>query len=110
MFGIFFLYFLGKKFYELADKFGQNKWLFAIISVVMYYASGFLLGAILLIIGELIAPGFVDGFSETSLNLIVIPIGLLACWGFYVILERKWKNAVKIEISSIDDIGRISEE
>ena len=110
MLGLFFIYFLGKKFYQLAETHEQNKWLFAIVGILSYYISGFIFGALLLIVGEFMSSGFIDTLSEGIINIIVIPVGLLSCWGLYYLLERKWKNAIKVKVSSIDEIGSVPEE
>ena len=48
MLGIVLIYWLGKYFYQLAEKYNQNKWLYAILGIVVYYVSqlffGFVLG------------------------------------------------------------------
>lgn len=92
MIGLLLLYFIGKGYYELASENGKNKWLFAIIGIVTYYAStmvsGFLLGFFL----ELFSPGTIMQMSDLVLSLICIPFGLLGTWALLQILKKSWKN------------------
>ncbi len=44
MLGLFLLYFIGKIFYQLAEAHNKNKWVFAILGVIAYYAGTFLGG------------------------------------------------------------------
>lgn len=105
MLSLLFIYFLGKPFYTLAQKHNQNVWLFAILGVVVYYVSSILAGIFLGLLSVLLSLGL-ENMSETVLGLFTIPFGLLGCWGFYKLLEHKWKNMIQVEIESIDEIGR----
>lgn len=104
MLGLIFIYFVGKAFYTLAEKHKQNKWLFAILGVISYYLSMVLFGVLLGILNILLSLGF-DEFTDTALGVMAIPFGILGCWGFYKILEHKWKKMIQVEIESIDEIG-----
>jgi uncharacterized membrane protein len=106
MLGIFFIYFIGKFFYDLAVQYKHNKWLFAVLGIASYYIGGFTLLAGFAIVAELIATGFMESFSETQLSFLIIPMGILACAGFYQLLKYRWKNEVQPVIENIDDIGR----
>ena len=44
--------------------------------------------------------------SGFGINLLVIPFGLAAVWGFYVLLENRWKKVVVLEKDEIQDIGK----
>ena len=109
MLGIFLIYFIGKKFYDLAGEYNQNKWLYAILSIIVYYATTALFGIIL---GILIVVFELDFNIENNIgiNLLAIPIGLLGIWGFYVLLQSRWKKAVVLIKDEIQDIGKSSEE
>ncbi len=41
------IYFIGKYFYKLSEEYNQNKWLYAILGIVVYYAAGICLGFVL---------------------------------------------------------------
>ena len=113
MIGILLIYFIGKRFYDLAEEFSQNKWLYAILSIVVYYAAGVLFIVILGIM-SLIFEWNLDLENNFGYNLLVIPFGLIADWAFYMILESRWKkkmllvnNKLKDEI---EDIGKSAED
>jgi Ni/Fe-hydrogenase subunit HybB-like protein len=92
MLTILFIYFVGKKFYTLAETKHKNKWLFTIIGLASYYAGlaigGFILGALL----EIFASGGVNSFSDFALSLMAIPFGLIACFGLYWIFKNAWQG------------------
>lgn len=93
MLALIFIYFIGKKFYELAFDYGKNKWVFAIAGVVSYYAAIFISVFIIGITIELNSPGYITESNETWISFLGIPFGMLACWGFYKILENSWSKA-----------------
>ena len=104
MLGILFIYWIGKYFYQLAEKFNQNKWLYAILGVVVYY-SGQTIGALLIaVVSELFDLGI--DFDGVLINVVGILIGGIACYLFYLLLEKVWKRDVVIIKDSIQDIGK----
>lgn len=105
MLSLLFIYFLGKSFYTLAGKHKQNAWLYAILGVLSYYVATFLFAFILIGLELLFSLGF-ENFSDRTFSFITIPFGLLGCWGFYKLLEHKWKNMIRVEIETIDEIGK----
>ena len=105
MLSLLFIYFLGKSFYTLAGKHKQNAWLYAILGVLSYYVATFLFAFILIGLELLFSLGF-ENFSDRTFGFITIPFGLLGCWGFYKLLEHKWKNMIRVEIETIDEIGK----
>lgn len=109
MLGILLIYFIGKRFYDLSEEYNQNKWLYAILSVIVYYAGTLLIGFVL---GFLIALGIMEIDLENSfmISIIAVPFGLAAVYLFYILLEKKWKKAVVIVKDEINDIGGNIEE
>lgn len=94
MIGLILIYFVGKAFYDLANEFNRNKWLYAILGVIVYYVPAPFVG-----VGYAIYAG--DEFEETgsfgsssqlALTLISIPLGLIACYVFYRILKNRWSK------------------
>lgn len=92
MIGLVLIYYLGKQFYELAELYNKNKWLFAVLGVVIYYSGTLLFGLLL---------GFWAGFtgnlsvfdtSDLVLGLMGIPLGLLSAWLFYFLLKKNWSK------------------
>ncbi|MFD1163550.1 hypothetical protein [Hwangdonia seohaensis] len=105
MLGILLIYFIGKRFYDLSVDYQQNKWLYAILSVVVYYTGTFLAG---LILGVLIALGIMDLDPENTfvISIITVPFGLGFVYLFYILLEKKWKKTVVVIKDEINDIGK----
>ena len=105
MLGILLIYWIGKYFYQLAEKFNQNKWLYAILGIVVFYAAQLFFGILLGGIDTIFDLGI--NFEENiGLDLLGIPIGALACYLFYKLLNKVWKRDVVIIKDSIQDIGK----
>ncbi|HEX9600776.1 MAG TPA: hypothetical protein VF985_04750 [Mariniflexile sp.] len=110
MLGILLIYFIGKRFYDLAEEYKENKWLYAILSVVIYYLSGIIiLGAFALLDIFVFSWGF-NWDSNYGINLLSIPIGLLTLWGVYTLLENQWKKTAVVIKDEINDMGGNTEE
>ncbi|MFI1743732.1 hypothetical protein [Thalassobellus sediminis] len=106
MLGILLLYFIGKRFYDLSEEFNQNKLLFTILSIVVYYGVGFLFVMIIAVLDMFVFEWGFDWEKSYGMNLLVIPFGLLAVWAFYMFLENRWKKSVVIVKDEINDIGK----
>jgi len=108
MLGLILIYFIGKKFYELAEEYEKHKWGLGILGVVIYYAgsiiSVLLIGVILALSGSSF---FENSNSSNDLvaGLIGLPFGLLSCYILYMYLEKKWKKEIVPTESLIDQIG-----
>jgi hypothetical protein len=102
MLGLIFIYWVGKTFYELANKYNKSNWAYAILGVVAYYGGifigGFLIGGIL----EIVSPGFVDEDSERWLGFLMIPVGGLVCWGTYTYLKNSWSKPPEVAQHTLD--------
>lgn len=106
MLGLIFIYWIGKYFYQLAEEFNKNKWLFAILGVVVYYAAQLIVG-ILIGVLAMFFNWNIDFESNIQMALIGIPAGAGITYLFYFLLKRKWKSE-KIEVKdSIQDIGKV---
>lgn len=105
MLGILLIYYIGKRFYELADTYEKHKWVYAITSVVMYYLSGIVIITLLVILDDLFFWGF-DWDTRFGMNLLSIPVGLLAVWLLYNGLEKRWKKSTAKFEDEIQDIGK----
>ncbi|WP_375560013.1 hypothetical protein ACE193_20190 [Bernardetia sp. OM2101] len=94
MLGFLFMYFIGKYFYELAQKANKTKsimWLFAVLGVVSYYAGTFIGGVIIGLFAVLFDIELTY-YPDFAITLMAVPFGILACWGFYMILKNTWKH------------------
>lgn len=108
MLGLLLIYFIGKYFYELAQDFYKHRWLYAILGIVVYYASGAVFGVILGVFDLLLELNI--NWDETfGINLLSIPIGLLGCYGFYIVLKKRWQNNPDLVKDEIEDIGKTIE-
>ena len=96
MLGILLIYFIGKRFYDLSEVHNQNKWLYAILSIIIYYAGTFVFGIIVVLLDLYIFNWGIDWDNSMHLNLLALPIGLLVVWGVYVFLENKWEKTIVI--------------
>ncbi|MEZ4804633.1 MAG: hypothetical protein R2852_03900 [Bacteroidia bacterium] len=87
----------------MALKHGKNKWLFAILSIGVYYAATLLTGVVIGILNAAYGDGSLLEEHTVMLTLIALPIGLLTVWLFYKMLKRSWENKDLIEDSDIID-------
>jgi len=101
MLGLLLIYFLGKKFYELAHEYDRSRWGFAILGVVVYYLGTFLAGVIIVLLGSNSA-AFLN-LPDIVISLMSIPFGLLSAWILYRLLERSWINAKESTDSDVLD-------
>lgn len=92
MLGLLLIFFLGKWFYSLAEKYNKHKWGFAILGVVTYYVGTFIAGIFIGIISVVANLDSLLALPDVVLGLIALPFGVLAAWGLYKILENNWKK------------------
>ncbi|MCI5081694.1 MAG: hypothetical protein MRY78_08385 [Saprospiraceae bacterium] len=94
MLGILLIYFIGKYFYDLAEAHKRSNWLFAVLGVVSYYVGAFVFSLIALMVLESASPGFIDNTNLAIFDILAIPFGILACWGFYTYLKNHWSKKI----------------
>lgn len=105
MLGLIIIFWIGKYYYKLAEEYNKSKWGYAIIGVLSYYTGSFIAGVVIAIV----APSFIDTASSIALSLIALPLGLLAAYGLYKLLENNFKkNHVKV-VDELENIGKSSE-
>lgn len=111
MLGILLILAIGNYFYKLAQKFNQNKWLYAILGIVSYYFGAIVVGGIILgIFIELVLSSSIDNYSDLFFSLMALPFGILTTCLFYFLLRKKWKKSVVIVKDEIQDIGKNIDE
>jgi uncharacterized membrane protein YeiB len=93
MIGLVLLFFAAKAFYDLAARNDRNKWLYAILGVVSYYAGTFIGGIAIALVYEIGMDGSIDDINDTLLGILGIPFGVLLCFGFYKYLQSTWSKA-----------------
>lgn len=108
MLGILLIYFIGKRFYDLAFEFDKNKWLYAILGIMTYYATGAIFILLIALLDVYIYEWNFDWDSSVGMNLLVVPSGLLGTYALYIVFKNNWKKSTVVIIDEIDDIGNPS--
>ena len=103
MLGILLLYWIGKYYYKLAEAHDKSKWGYAILGIVMYYASVVVSGLLLGIVIELIWPGAVDTINELLLSILVLPFGIAGTYLLYHYFRRNWQS--KAPQLGVEELG-----
>ncbi|MBL7834029.1 MAG: hypothetical protein JNK18_08745 [Cyclobacteriaceae bacterium] len=102
MLGLLLIYFVGRKFYELAFEFDKSRWGYAIAGVVSYYAGTILSALIIATIIEINSPGYITESNEWAVSLLGIPFGVLVCWGLFKTLEKNWSKEKAAQPNTLD--------
>ena len=92
MLGLLLLYWIGKYYYQLAEKYDRSRWGFAILGIITYYFGVMLFGLIIGVIAEIIAPGYIENMNDLALNFIIMPFGILSTYSLYRLIENRWKD------------------
>ncbi len=107
MLGLILLYWIGKYYYRLAEKYRKRKWLFAIIGIVAYYFGTIVIGGVLLVLLlEFVFHTTVEGFTDMQLGFMAIPFGIGFTYLIYFLLNKKWKSEEIPIKDEIEDIGK----
>lgn len=105
MLGILLIFFIGRYFYYLAEDYGKQKWVFAILGVLTYYAGTFV-GGLIIGIGLVIMGGTsIEEINRFVLSFMVLPFGVGLCYGLYYILKSYWEKNKPLDTDLIDQIG-----
>ena len=102
MLSFLLLYFVWKKFADLAVGYGKSKH-YGWLGILVYVVGLLVIGMILGILNEILGWG-IDFENNLAIKFMDLPIGLGCCYILYLILDKKWKSEV-VETESIDDIG-----
>ncbi len=103
MLGILLLYWVGNKFYILAETHQKSPWGFAILGIAVYYFGILFFGFYLGVLIGLSAPSFLDNLNETFLGILTIPLGLLSSYLLYKYLEKIWGRNYSKAIDLVDE-------
>lgn len=112
MLGLLLIVFIGRWFSKLAFDYDRNRWAFAILGVVTYYAGtlifGFLLGIIIA------ATGNIDFLTDTNtflISLMAIPFGIGSCVALYYGLRSYWKkNPIVSQTDLLDSTSNVKKD
>lgn len=103
MIGLLIIGLMASLFYKLADAHGRNKWLFAILSILVFYATQFISGFIWAILDPPVA-----GSTNFTMLIVCLAISAISVAIFYQILKSNWtKNPITAKSGSpdlLDDI------
>jgi len=110
MIGFIILYFIGKKYYVLAEENQKHKWGFAILGIVFYYIGTFLGGLIIALYIELGTTKSVEEIGDTTMGIIGIPFGIALSIGIFKLLEKNWKSSLKYADTDILDEDQTLQE
>jgi hypothetical protein len=104
MLGLLLIYFIWKKFADLAFEFDKNRWLFGILGVISYYASYYLSAFITGILIGVFNPDLLNSIAQHEIlfGILIIPFGILGMYGLFVILRKNWTNAKDVTGELID--------
>ncbi|MCA0365560.1 MAG: hypothetical protein U0V04_03195 [Spirosomataceae bacterium] len=91
MLGLLLIYWIGKKYYELATEHNRSPWGYAILGVFVYYFSQLFFGLILAIAMPSLFEGLDTG-SELLLNLVGVLVGLGIWYLLFLYLKNKWEG------------------
>ena len=108
MIGIILIYFIWKRFADLALNYNKKRWPYGILGIVAYYA-GTLIGGLILGFLSIILDFAIDADNTTLMSIIGLPFGLGTCYLTYYFLEKKWEKE-EDSLDSIDDIGKITDD
>ena len=106
MLGLILIYWLGKKFYKLAEEYNKSQWGYAILGIVTYYAISIVFATVILFIME----SFSNTLNDYVLGLVAMPFGLLACYLLYKYFEKTWDYKNPKNDILIDQIGKSEKE
>lgn len=110
MLGIFLIYWLGKSFYELAEKFSKNKWGYTILGIVTFYSTSFFSGILFAIIDLTLGTSILE-LNDTLINLISLPFSLLGWWLMKIFLEKRWEKQIHfLSDEKIESFGKESKD
>ena len=105
MLGLILIYWIGKAFYDLAEKHNRTGWGHAIFGVAVYYIIQFIFAFLAVLFLEFTSPGFYFEDYEMGITLMSIPISALGCWGYYLFIKGRWEN----EINAVQEVSFDSE-
>lgn len=92
MLGILLIFFIGRYFYNLAQQYNKNGWLYAFAGILSYYAGGFLVGFAYVILAEVFLWETSESMENLLLAILSLPFGILACYLFYNQLEKQFQG------------------
>lgn len=108
MIGLICIYFIGKYFYNLANAYNRNKWLYGLLGVLCFYYGSLFIGGIAMYFfaGTFWHSGVDFLMSFPNLGVLKMPFGILLACGVHYVFETNWKKSFRINNDEIDSIGK----
>lgn len=105
MLGILLLYFIGKYYNELYKEYKTEKsWPYVLLGIGTYYAGTLLAGFTIGLLS--VTMDFnIDNTPDLVIGLMAVPFGILATFGVYKYLEKKWKREYVDPVAELETIG-----
>jgi MFS family permease len=107
--GILLVYFIWKRFSELAFEHNQKKWIYGLLGILCYYLGTLIGGAIIGVL-SVFMDFDVNWDNDLLMSVIALPFGIGTCYLFYYLLKKKWEKEAKVYVEGIQDIGKRDEE
>ena len=109
MLGILLIFFIGKYYYELAQDYYKNRWLYGLLGIGVYYV-GSAIGGVIIGVADELFDLVVNWDSIFSLGLIAISFGISFAFLVYILIKRHLKKSVVVIKDEINDIGKNIED
>lgn len=92
MLGIILIIFMARQFYNLAADYNKNKWLWAILSIVIFYGVQFIASIIYILAFVRYEEEMQPWSSQYIINLLVsLLTSIAAAYFLYRYLKNKWE-------------------
>ena len=105
MLALVLIYWIGRRFYDLAARYNHSEWAWAIIGVVIYYSSQVIFGIIVYV-----AFPDMSKDTQTGLNYFGILVGGGVWYAALKYFEKKWESdsyqTYGNDDNSIEEIGK----
>jgi hypothetical protein len=101
MLGLVLIYWVAKKFYDLADYHNRSQWGYAFMGIGIYFGAQLLFGLFL----EIFSPGFIESLDKSAgfgLDLLGMAIGALFWYLALQYFTKKWENQYDSESNNMD--------
>lgn len=97
MLGIIIIYWIGRKYYDLAVRCNKSPWSWAIYAILIFYGSQIMFGVLV----ALFSPETNFETNEVILNILGIAISGIVWFSVYKLLEKRWE---KIDPNTYEDL------
>lgn len=89
---LFLTFYIAYTYYRLAAKYDNRPWQYAVLGVATYYGSIYGGEFFLDILVNTLNIDFSLYVSDLFISLMLLPIGIICSWRFYVYLKSEWSR------------------